>query len=206
MRGRLWIGLLAFSLIGIVAMQVLVLKLNTGIGSSLQREAQLQRENATISIENSTAAAGENIEPQATRRGMQIAPSGAVHFLEPGPSNIASAASLLAHWNTAPPSTSSASTTSEASATPTTTGEQPPPASSEAQSTPTLSSESAAPAGGSTSTATQSPASQSAASETGSATTAAQPVSASPSGSEAQAPESPAATAAGGTQASTGQG
>ncbi len=41
-RGRLWIGLLAFALIGIVAMQLLVLKLNTGIGRKLTRVASLQ--------------------------------------------------------------------------------------------------------------------------------------------------------------------
>src|SRR5690242_18006055 len=52
-RGRAWIGLLAFSLIGIVAMQLLVLKLNTEIGRTLTHVAELQREGAQLGIEDS---------------------------------------------------------------------------------------------------------------------------------------------------------
>ncbi len=47
-RGRIWIALIAFALIGIVTLQLLVLQLNAGIGRALVREAQLQRENAAL--------------------------------------------------------------------------------------------------------------------------------------------------------------
>ena len=73
-RGRLWIGLVAFALIGIVTLQLVLLKLNAGIGRALEREALLQRENAALSIENSELAAGEQVESQAEHAGMELVP------------------------------------------------------------------------------------------------------------------------------------
>lgn len=187
-RGRLWIGLVAFALIGIVAMQLLVLKLNTGIGTELQRAAQLQRENATVSIENSTAAAGENIEPQATRRGMQIAPAGAINFLDASSSDTATAASKLRHWNPTP-SASSSTTSGEASAT-TTPEESTQPAASSAPTTPTANESSGEV--GSQASATQSAAT--------SASTPSETPAEPTSGSEA-ATATAGASSSGGTQA-----
>ncbi len=88
--GRIWIGVIAFALIGIVTMQLGLLKLNAGIGRSLAREALLQRENATLSTENSEMAAGERIEAQAGQAGMELIPSGALRFLAAHPSLDAS--------------------------------------------------------------------------------------------------------------------
>jgi len=95
-RGRLWIGLLAFSLIGIVAMQLLVLELNTQIGRTLQREALLQRQNAQMGIEDSASTAGDRIEPLAGSAGMVIAAPTALHFLGVGVSDVRRAAAVLA--------------------------------------------------------------------------------------------------------------
>jgi hypothetical protein len=186
-RGRLWIGLVAFALIGIVAMQLLVLKLNTGIGKGLQQQAQLQHENATLSIANSTAAAGEEIEPQAAHRGMQIAPVGAIHFMRAGPSYVAGAASVLRHsvpatHQTAPASSEPATAPTETQTAQTSTEETPAPQTTEAA-------------------ATQSTTAQE--TQAGAQTTA---VPTEPSGeTETQGASSPAASAAGGTQAA-GQG
>jgi hypothetical protein len=80
-RGRVWIGLVAFALIGIVTLQLGLLKLNGGIGRALEHEALLQRENATLSIENSELAAGTRVESHAAHLGMSLAPVGALHFL-----------------------------------------------------------------------------------------------------------------------------
>jgi hypothetical protein len=91
-RGRLWIGLLAFALIGIVALQLGLLKLNGGIGRALEHEALLQRENATLSIENSELAAGERVEQQASHLGMAFVPSGALRFLAARPGGDAAKA------------------------------------------------------------------------------------------------------------------
>jgi hypothetical protein len=95
-RGRLWIGMLAFALIGIVAMQLLVLDLNTGVGRSLAREALLQRENAQIGIEDSMASAGERVEPAAVAAGMTMAAPGTLHFVVASPADVERAAAALA--------------------------------------------------------------------------------------------------------------
>jgi hypothetical protein len=94
-RGRAWIGLLAFALIGIVTMQLLVLELNTKIGHTLTRVAQLQRENAQLGIVNSTATAESRIAPSAAAAGMTLAPVGTVHFVAASPANVARAAAVL---------------------------------------------------------------------------------------------------------------
>jgi hypothetical protein len=84
-RGRTWIAIVAFALIGIVTLQLGLLKLNAGIGRSLQLEAGLQRENAALSIENSELAAGDVVESRAGRLGMEVVPVGALRFLTAHP-------------------------------------------------------------------------------------------------------------------------
>jgi len=95
-RGRAWIALIAFALIGIVTLQLLVLALNARIGRALVREGRLQRENAALSIEGSELAAGERVEAQAARLGMQLVPIGSLRFLTADPSaDLARAAAAL---------------------------------------------------------------------------------------------------------------
>jgi hypothetical protein len=127
-RGRVWIGVIAFALIGIVTMQLVLLKLNAGIGRSLVRETLLQRENATLSAENSEVAAGEQIEGQAEHEGMELIPSGALRFLTAHPaSDIGKAAAALsapiAATSTGGEATSSDTSTGEASSSTGSTGE-----------------------------------------------------------------------------------
>jgi hypothetical protein len=112
-RGRLWIGLLAFALIGIVAMQLLVLELNTGIGRKLARVAQLQIANAQLGIEDSGASAEARIDPLATASGMTFAPSGSVHFVAASPADVTRAATALSVVVKAPVAGSSESSPAE---------------------------------------------------------------------------------------------
>jgi hypothetical protein len=98
-RGRLWIGLLAFALIGIVAMQLLVLKLNTGIGHTLARVETLQRENAQLGIEDSMYSAESRVAPLAAAEGMTLAPPGTIHFVAASKADISRAASALSTAN-----------------------------------------------------------------------------------------------------------
>lgn len=97
-RSRLWIGLVAFALIGIVAMQLWVLKLNSGIGRAIEHEAYLQRTNAQLSIENSSVIAGDGIEQAANALGMQYVAPGTLRFLHarPGSDERLAAARLAA--------------------------------------------------------------------------------------------------------------
>jgi cell division protein FtsL len=114
-RGRIWIGVIAFALIGIVTMQLGLLKLNAGIGRSLAREAQLQRENATLSTENSELAAGERVETQAEHAGMELIPAGAIGFLAAHPSSdVSKAAAALGSSASTPAGSTTAQSGTEA--------------------------------------------------------------------------------------------
>jgi cell division protein FtsL len=79
-RGRAWIGVVAFALIGIVAMQLWVVKLGVGIGRALEHAESLQRENSTLAIEDSSLSSGERIEQLAQARGMVVVRPGALRF------------------------------------------------------------------------------------------------------------------------------
>jgi cell division protein FtsL len=95
-RGRIWIAVIAFALIGIVTLQLLVLQLNASIGRTLVREGQLERENASLSVEGSELASGERVESDAARLGMQLVPVGSLRFLRADPqADIARAAASL---------------------------------------------------------------------------------------------------------------
>jgi hypothetical protein len=94
--GKLWIGVVAFALIGIVTLQLGLLELNRGIGRSLERESALQRQNAALSVENSELAAGDKVEARAQTLGMELVPVGSLRFLGSNPrADIARAAAAL---------------------------------------------------------------------------------------------------------------
>lgn len=87
--------MLAFLLIGIVAMQLFVLKLNTDVGQTLAREAALERQNTLTRIADSSASAGNLVEPTAAAAGMTVAPAESLHFVTVSHSDIARAAIAL---------------------------------------------------------------------------------------------------------------
>jgi cell division protein FtsL len=80
-RSRWLIALVGFALIGIVTLQLGLLQLNAGIGRTLLRERALERENASLSIENSALASGERVEQLATHLGMAFTAPTALRFL-----------------------------------------------------------------------------------------------------------------------------
>jgi len=84
-RSRIWIGLVAFALIGIVTLQLGLLKLNATIGRALEREALLQRQNAGLQIENSELAADHEVVSRAERLGMVSVPLQALRFVSADP-------------------------------------------------------------------------------------------------------------------------
>ena len=94
--GRWSIAVIAFALIGIVTLQLGLLKLNSGIGRALEREAALQRENAALSIENSELAAGNRVETQAGKLGMKLVPISSLQFRTADPAaDVTAAAAAL---------------------------------------------------------------------------------------------------------------
>lgn len=83
-RGRTWIALLGVMLVGIVAMQVEVLKLGASMGRSIERANFLQGRNESLRESVASLADDQRIERLAARRGMAMpAPTG-VSFLTVG--------------------------------------------------------------------------------------------------------------------------
>jgi hypothetical protein len=116
-RGRAWIVLVAFALIGIVTLQLTLLKLNAGIGRALVQESALTRENAALNIENSERASGSLVESSAASLGMELVPAGTLRFLTPRPgADSAHAASALLTPVAGTTSTSTSGTTAAAGA------------------------------------------------------------------------------------------
>jgi cell division protein FtsL len=80
-RGRAWIPLLGLMLVGIVAMQVEVLKLGSSIGRSIERGSALTSENELLRVKVATLADDQRIERIAAGMGMIMPSPDAVGFL-----------------------------------------------------------------------------------------------------------------------------
>jgi hypothetical protein len=94
-RGRVWIGLVTFALLGIVTLQLGLLQLNGSIGRELQRRAQLLRENSALSIENSSLASDEHVMSAAAQAGMVPISIKALRFLNAHGASTARAVEVL---------------------------------------------------------------------------------------------------------------
>ena len=117
-RGRAWIGIVAFALIGIVTMEVALLKLNAGIGRSVERSAALQRANSLLSAQVSALQANNLQQAQAAGQGMVYDPAGDVRFLTAGNGDAAAAAAAMVA-----PGQSTAQTSATAGQTSSTAGQ-----------------------------------------------------------------------------------
>jgi cell division protein FtsL len=81
-RGRSWIALVAIGLMGIVFMQVSLLKLNAGISRAVTAADTLERQNAALRGDISNLDSGERIQSVAAKLGMIIPAAGDVHYLD----------------------------------------------------------------------------------------------------------------------------
>lgn len=82
-RGRTWIALLGVMLVGIVAMQVEVLKLGASEGRALQEGAALASRNEILRADVSSASSEQRIERLATSYGMLMPSPADIGFLSP---------------------------------------------------------------------------------------------------------------------------
>jgi cell division protein FtsL len=94
LRSRVWIWVIGIMLGGIVAMQVSLLKMNSGISRSVEQSATLERVNSDLETEVARLASGERIQATATKEGMVAPPAGDVGYLAARP--IAADAQLAA--------------------------------------------------------------------------------------------------------------
>ena len=123
-RGRAWIALVAVALMGIVFMQVSLLKLNAGISRAVTAADTFDRQNSSLREEISKLDSGERIQAVAAKLGMVTPAAGDVHYLDGRGADGARAAASIKPPKPVTPSAAPAATTT-APATSTTT---PPPA------------------------------------------------------------------------------
>jgi hypothetical protein len=87
-RGRVWIPLLGVLLAGIVAMQVEVLKLNAGIGRSIERGSALQAQNELLRASVAQLSDEQRIERMAVQMGMLMPGPGQLKFVNRGSGSV----------------------------------------------------------------------------------------------------------------------
>ncbi|HEY6759353.1 MAG TPA: hypothetical protein VI318_07675 [Baekduia sp.] len=80
-RGRLWIPLVAAGLMGIVFMQVTMLKFNAGIGRAVTSATTLERQNSTLRADVSRMEAGSRIDAVAHDLGMVVPADGSTSYV-----------------------------------------------------------------------------------------------------------------------------
>jgi hypothetical protein len=83
-RSRAWVVIIGVGLIGIVAMQVSLLKLNSGIGRAVDTVATLERGNASLKAEVSELSSGDRIQTLAGVRGFVMPEPADVTYLRAG--------------------------------------------------------------------------------------------------------------------------
>src|SRR3954465_15428612 len=109
-RGRAWIALIAAGLMGIVFVQVSMLRLNAGISRAVASAETLQRQNSALRGDISRLDSGERIDTPAwggdtwrggwgegigdaaRSRGVGMPPAGSVHYLDARKADGAAAA------------------------------------------------------------------------------------------------------------------
>jgi len=77
----MWIPIVGFLLIGLVAVQVSMLRLNAQIGQDVERGSTLERRNGELGAEVVRLASGERIQAAAARIGMRMPPAGKVRYV-----------------------------------------------------------------------------------------------------------------------------
>ncbi|MEA2383466.1 MAG: hypothetical protein QOH72_3437 [Solirubrobacteraceae bacterium] len=124
LRGRVWIALLALGLMGIVFIQVSMLRLNAGISNGIASAETLHRQNAQLRGDISQLDASARIADAAKSFGMVQPAAGSVHYLDARRANGAAAARGIRP----PKAAKTATTTTGANATATTAQTTAPPA------------------------------------------------------------------------------
>jgi hypothetical protein len=80
-RGRAWIVVVGFLLIGIVAMQVTLLRLNSGIGRAVAQSANLERRNGELRAAVSRLSAEQRVQAMGAKLGLIAPDAGRVTYL-----------------------------------------------------------------------------------------------------------------------------
>jgi len=81
LRSRAWIGVVAGLLIGLVFLQVSLLKINTGIGASVQASSVLEAQNNTLRSQIGALAEDGRITQEAEKLGMRMPAADGIRYL-----------------------------------------------------------------------------------------------------------------------------
>ena len=120
LRGQAWVAVIGVALIGIVAMQVSLLKLNAGIGQSVEKTSVLERQNADLRASVSQLSSEERIQQEALDMGLVMPPAGDVRYVTARPEEDPGKAVRIMHAP-APAAEDTTATTDPAATTTTTT-------------------------------------------------------------------------------------
>jgi hypothetical protein len=115
LRGRVWIALLAIGLMGIVFIQVSMLRLNAGISRAITAAETLHRQNASLRGDISKLDSSDRIGDAAKSFGMIQPTAGSVRYLDARKANGAAAARGI--HRPKPPRTAPGATTTSAQPT-----------------------------------------------------------------------------------------
>ena len=119
-RGRAWIAIMAVGLMGIVFMQVSLLKLNAGISRAVTAADTFDRQNSSLREDISKLDSGERIQGVAAKLGMVTPAAGDVHYLDGRGADAARAAAAIKPPDPVTPTAApaAATTTTPAATTP----------------------------------------------------------------------------------------
>lgn len=95
LRGRAWIGLLAVLLLGLVAINVSLLKLNAQAGHNAEKVKTLRIQNDRLHAKVSRLRSGDRVERVAGRLGLAMPEAGSVRYLSVGSKDGSRAARAL---------------------------------------------------------------------------------------------------------------
>ena len=101
-RGRGWIGLLAFLLFGLVALNVSLLKMNAEAGRNAEQVKSLRIANDRLHAQVSRLAGGDRLDRVAGRLGLVMPEPGSVHYLTVRPGDAERAAKAIANGRRSP--------------------------------------------------------------------------------------------------------
>jgi cell division protein FtsB len=95
-RGRLWIGVLATLLAGIVAVNVLSLSLSSSSSAVSQQMTALERRNSELRARIDEQVSNERVQAAAAQLGLEVPAPGDITYLDIGSGDATRAARLLA--------------------------------------------------------------------------------------------------------------
>ena len=126
LRGQTWVAIIGVALIGIVFMQVTLLKMNAGIGADVDRSTVLERQNADLRASVSQLSSEERIQTEAAKMGLQMPPAGDVRYVRTrGAEDAGKAVRVMRAPAPVDPATLAATATATAGVTETTTTTDP---------------------------------------------------------------------------------